>query len=364
MASTVPVYKGLDDEDRGRLIDAVSSAYQRFAALSSPSGTGVVTESTDMPRFTELVGIRDEVYRQLNGALRSGKRHIMLYGPPGTGKTTLAQLVAGALHENYALVTGSADWASQDIIGGYQPVGEGQVAFVPGVLLKNFDRPLIIDELNRCDIDKVLGPLFTVLSGQPTSLPYRTDIADGDSESFVILPQWKPGANAHEFAPRPEWRIIATINSIDKAALYQMSFALSRRFAWVLVDVPEDFDAFLLEVLRRQDAQRDSGTGEPIPLAAIWRAVCAVRTIGPAPILDMLKTARALDAEIDFVEKPASHQVSIYLDMFYMYLLPLLDGVLAQEGEGIARAVCDALGLEIGSPDGEGLQSRLARFSI
>ena len=71
----------------------------------------------------------------------------------------------------WTLVTGSSDWSSQDIIGGYQPIGGGSVAFIPGVLLRRFDRPLIIDELNRCDIDKVIGPLFTVLSGSKPPCP-------------------------------------------------------------------------------------------------------------------------------------------------------------------------------------------------
>src|SRR5690606_4379281 len=116
---------------------------------------------------------------QINAMLQSGKQHIMLYGPPGTGKTSLARWIASSLPGGlWTLVTGSSDWSSQDIIGGYQPVGDGEVDFVPGILLRNFDRPLIIDELTRCGIDKVIGPLFTVLSGQQTTLPYRTNIRD------------------------------------------------------------------------------------------------------------------------------------------------------------------------------------------
>ena len=106
---------------------------------------------------------------------------------------------------------------------------------------------------NRCDIDKVIGPLFTVLSEQKTTLPYRTEIGDAGSAAYVILPEAKPKAAAHEFAPKPGWRIIASINSIDKAALYQMSFALTRRFGWIYVDVPRDLEGFLLKVMRKRD---------------------------------------------------------------------------------------------------------------
>ena len=155
--------------------------------------------SLEIPENTDLLGIDPTVYRQINAALKSGKQHIMLYGPPaGTGKTTLARWIAGVLTGGkWTLVTGSSDWSSQDIIGGYQPIGDGGVAFIPGVLLRRFDRPLIIDELNRCDIDKVIGPLFTVLSGQQTTLPYRLNIEDKASPQYVILPESKPSSAEH-----------------------------------------------------------------------------------------------------------------------------------------------------------------------
>ena len=180
MAHSIPVYHGLDEKDRQRLMKDVAAAYERAAALARPAGEEAVgptsAEMAKIPEFSELIGIDRSVYRQINAALGAGKQHLMFYGPPGTGKTTLSQLVAGTLHDEYTMITGSADWTSQDVIGGYQPVGEGKIQFIPGILLQNFDRPLIIDELNRCDIDKVIGPLFTVLSEQKTTLPYRTEI--------------------------------------------------------------------------------------------------------------------------------------------------------------------------------------------
>ena len=282
MPENVTVYRGLEEADRQRLIRDVEEAYERAAALqvqegADPDGEAIGPSSlegpVEIPEFGELVGIDASVYRQINAALAVGKQHLMFYGPPGTGKTTLAQLVCGVLHDAYAMITGSADWTSQDVIGGYQPVGTGEVQFVPGVLLQNFDRPLILDELNRCDIDKVIGPLFTVLSGQKTTLPYRTDLGDPASQAYVILPRPRPGTAAHEFAPKPGWRIVATINSMDKAALYQMSFALTRRFGWIYVDVPSDLQGFLLAVMRRLGFIGDgaAASGE-LALTRIWRA--------------------------------------------------------------------------------------------
>ena len=374
MPVSVPVYRGLDEQERQRLIGDVAAAYAR-AAAALPVQEGAEDEEeavgptsaepVEIPEFRELIGIDASVYRQINAALAVGKQHLMLYGPPGTGKTTLAQLVSGVLHDAYAMITGSSDWTSQDVIGGYQPVGEGNVRFIPGVLLQNFDRPLIIDELNRCDIDKVIGPLFTVLSEQKTTLPYRTDVGDPESPAYVILPKPKPGTAPHEFAPKPGWRIIATINSMDKAALYQMSFALTRRFGWIYVDVPGDLQGFLLDIMRRWGFVGEEA--EPVgdmALTRIWRAVNAVRVIGPAPILDMLKTIREIEGGTDFLRAPTGGEGTAYLDAFYMYILPMLDGILHKGARDIAAAILDALGLPEDGQDGRALHNRLVASAV
>jgi MoxR-like ATPase len=272
----------------------------------------------------------------------------MLYGPPGTGKTTLARHIATVLTGGkWTLVTGSSDWSSQDIIGGYQPVGSGSVAFIPGVLLRRFDRPLIIDELNRCDIDKVIGPLFTVLSGQQTTLPYRLDIEDKDSLQYVILPESKPSAAAHEFAPGPHWRLVATINSIDKASLYQMSYALARRFGWVYVDAPRDTAGFMEAFLRKEDpAWAGLAAGAPCPLAAFWAAINTVRVIGPAPIIDAIKAVQAMEEDAAFFATPTPSMKEALLDAVDMVLLPMLDGIVVQDAEFLAGKAIEVFGLD------------------
>lgn len=355
MPNNVPIYRGLDEQDRQRLIRDVGETYARVAAAIPAQEAAEAAEETigptslepvEIPEFKELIGIDASVYRQLNAALSAGKQHLMLYGPPGTGKTTLAQLVSGMLHDTYAMITGSADWTSQDVIGGYQPVGGGEVRFIPGVLLQNFDRPLIIDELNRCDIDKVIGPLFTVLSEQKTTLPYRVDVANEESQAYVILPKPKPGTAQHEFAPKPGWRMIATINSIDKAALYQMSFALMRRFSWIYVDVPGDLQGFLLAIMRQWDlVGEEAEPSSDMVLTRIWRAVNVARAIGPAPILDMLKTVQEIEPEINLLRAPSEDEAKAYLDGFYMYVLPMLDGIQHKAAIDIATEIRSALQL-------------------
>lgn len=380
-AGPIPVYDLSDQAEFERLKKDISDAWKAAGPVAPPAaaaGSGLEDEedeaadddeivapaSLHIPEMSDLLGIDPAVYRQINAALASGKRHIMLYGPPGTGKTTLARHIATVLTGGkWTLVTGSSDWSSQDIIGGYQPVGSGSVAFIPGVLLRRFDRPLIIDELNRCDIDKVIGPLFTVLSGQQTTLPYRLDIEDKDSLQYVILPESKPSAAAHEFAPGPHWRLVATINSIDKASLYQMSYALARRFGWVYVDAPRDTAGFVEAFLRKEEPSwAGPAAGAPCPLASFWEAINSVRVIGPAPIIDAIKAVQAMEDDAAFFAAPTPSMKEALLDAVDMVLLPMLDGIVVQDAEFLAGKAVEVFGLD--GAQGERIKARMASVAV
>lgn len=379
MAKPINVFSLIDEADQNTVKGAIENAYH----LSGPStrsapvphaskaeeeiDTGGLEpdEVLKLTPFEGLIGVDSSVYRQIEAAVNSGKQHLMFYGPPGTGKTTLARWLAGVLNgRNWTLITGSADWSSQDIIGGYQPMAGGTVKFFPGVLLRDFDRPLIIDELNRCDIDKVIGPLFTVLSGQSTTLPYRLDAGDAESPQYTILPAAKADAAEHEYAPGRAWRLIATINSIDKASLYQMSYALSRRFAWIYVDAPSDTAGFIQDFLEKVRGQETHSVGTPSPLASIWSAVNQVRLIGAAPVIDAIQAMERLSPGIDLLALPEGEAQIAYLDVFDLFFLPLLDGILGHEAEAIAAGVSAALGLAEDSSEAVRLKRRLQSAAV
>jgi 5-methylcytosine-specific restriction protein B len=353
--AAIPVYDLSQDAEAERLKADIEAAWNAAGPLPQPEEPedadseeaveAIDPKTLEIPENPALLGIDPSVYRQINAMLRSGKQHIMLYGPPGTGKTSLARWIASSLPGGqWTLVTGSSDWTSQDVIGGYQPVGNGDVDFVPGILLRNFDRPFIIDELNRCDIDKVIGPLFTVLSGQQTTLPYRTDLTDKNSPPYAILPKPKAGAGEHEFAPGAAWRLIATINSIDKASLYQMSYALSRRFGWVYVDAPQDLSGFVTQYLQSRELPVGAA-GATCPLADLWRAINAARVIGPAPIIDAINAIVEIAPGSSFFGPPDAPMQQAALDALDMVLLPMLDGIVHQDAVNIADAVIVAFGL-------------------
>ena len=342
--------------DMDRLQDKIKDAWnaaepvQNFGtsakgALGQVAAPGKKSTAPEVLECAELVGIDPSVYRQINAAVASGKQHIMLYGPPGTGKTTLAQHVAETLgNGSWNLVTASADWTSQDIIGGYQVIGNGSVGFIPGILLQKFDQPLIIDEMNRCDIDKVIGPLFTVLSGQKTTLPYRTDTSDKDSAQYVIFPDCKDNLEDHEYAPGENWRIIGTMNSVDKASLYQMSYAFMRRFGWIYVGVPEDKFDFLKKLfpIEQQD-NNNSETSALQALADFWSKVNEVREIGPSPIIDIVEVMKSMSTSINLYADIDAIENEHILDALDVALIPMLDGISSEDADTLADRAIEIL---------------------
>lgn len=300
--------------------------------------------STLVQASPELFDVPTETYELINAALAAGKRNFIFHGPPGTGKTTLAQYVAEQIISNldpdgdlnYTLLTASSSWSSQDLVGGYQPIGHGEIAFIPGPLLREFDRPMIIDELNRAPIDKVLGPLFSVLSGQPTTLPYRTDVADRDSVNYRILPVPGTSLAPHEFAPGPAWSLICTMNEMDKSQLEPLSFALARRFVWVRIGVPEDIPGFITKALAVRGLGDEDGAATSNPVAELWLLVNKLRELGAAPFLDFLDLAKTMNPAIDFQAPLTPDGIDTFIQVAGATLIPLLDGIAKSDGERLA----------------------------
>lgn len=324
--------------------------------LSRNFGSAIGEREMDHPNIIpspELFGVPGEVYDLINASLQAGKRHFIFHGPPGTGKTTLAQYVAENIGEAeddvgapYTLLTGSSSWSSQDIVGGYQPLGPGKMGFIPGVMLREFHKPIIIDELNRCPIDKVIGPLFSVLSGHATSLPYRVNVEDPASPFYRLLPKANPSMAPHEFAPSPNWAMICTLNQADKNQLEQVSLAMARRFTWIRLGVPPDLRSFVHSMLVKL-ALLKTPYNEllPNPVADAWRIVCDFRELGAAPTIDFLKLAANVDNSIDFLATPLPSTQRVFVAVFAATFFPLLDGIGKDEAVEMTSALSVAWNL-------------------
>jgi MoxR-like ATPase/predicted RNA-binding protein len=195
--------------------------------------------------------------------LASG-RHVLLAGPVGTGKTRLSQLIPGIFWtENCGYFgdvrTATADWTTQDVIGGISPkISDNPInpityeidnGCVTDTVLENYEKEsrktentirhtsvhtvndekkqfhgtwLVIDEFNRADIDKAFGQLFTALEYGVLKIQ---DIHTEKTIRSIKIPK--------------DYRIIGTLNTADKHYLFNLSDALKRRFAYVEISIPE-----------------------------------------------------------------------------------------------------------------------------
>ena len=212
------------------------------------------------------------VLDQFVAAIDSGK-HVILTGPPGTGKTTLAYMGAEVARRamfctGYLPTTATTEWTTFETIGGLQPTAEGLI-FRPGLFVDAIEsgRWLVIDELNRSNFDRAFGQLFTVLSGPPVVLPFKRK---GTPNPLSIVPRRRRAARRRptSSACPANWRIIATMNVFDKNLLFDMSYALMRRFAFIEVGTPDDESYRAAPRRPRRDRQPSSSACGSSPTSA------------------------------------------------------------------------------------------------
>lgn len=161
--------------------------------------------------------------------LLQDKGQVIFYGPPGTGKTFIAQVLAEALApepERRLLVQFHPSTTYEDFFEGYRPEptegGGLTYRLTPGPLRNLAEAAeedpartylLIIDEINRSNLPKVLGELLYLLEyrNQAVRVLYRPEF---------------------EFSLPPNMWIIGTMNTADRS-IALLDAALRRRFHFV-----------------------------------------------------------------------------------------------------------------------------------
>ena len=153
------------------------------------------------------------------------KGQVIFQGPPGTGKTYVARRIAQWCREqggDYQIVQFHPSYTYEDFVEGFRPAraSDGQVGYdlVPGPLRNMAEQAqanpdstfiLVIDEINRGNVAKVLGELYFLLEyrDEAVNLQYSR-------EPFQL--------------PKNLW-FIGTMNTTDRS-IALVDAALRRRF--------------------------------------------------------------------------------------------------------------------------------------
>ena len=192
------------------------------------------------------------------------KKQVVLYGPPGTGKTfrakklaeriirsaALAQMgparyfqsqdaIVAAVEQNVHRRQLHPAYSYEDFIRALHISNEGGTEYRAGYLPKLIEvieqKPrserlphvLILDEMNRTDLSRMLGECFSLLEDRNEPIELSAREADGAGIELRIP---------------DDLFVIGTMNLIDQS-IEQIDFALRRRFLWLLC--PFDADALV-----------------------------------------------------------------------------------------------------------------------
>lgn len=264
---------------------------------------------------TEVV-IDRRVERMLKQAVKKYP-FIMLVGPPGTGKGKLIQWLAEDISTHPAEYgfqddyepdllwrTPDESWSAFDLVGGFVPNEAGALEWSPGLLMNAIseEKWLILDEANRADMDRIMGPLLTWLSEQEVEIG-KTKPTGGKSITlgWTSAPNNREEESANHNAVRylagRNWRLFGTYNPQDALRVFRFGQALSRRF--VIIPIPAISPGQFEELLTSSFQSIDDECAAMI--TGLYSAHLDDRetVLGPAVFLRMARYLNTDDIEAD-----------------------------------------------------------------
>lgn len=214
------------------------------------------------------------------------KKAMILYGPPGTSKSYQARkmaegMIAEALRNNSANISEAIsnlqktldshihvlqmhpNYTYDDFIIG-KSIDNGKIVVKPGKMLQiikgintedKIPHFVILDEINRVDISRVFGELFTAMetSYRDKGVELSLNISDIPKEERSELEKKGLINDGKLYLKVPnEMYFIGTMNMID-FSLEQVDFALRRRFLWRLSTYdPKRLDEIISEKVEEE----------------------------------------------------------------------------------------------------------------
>ncbi len=205
-------------------------------------------KKSDLESLAEYLLLDVSFLKEVIWLLRE-KGQVIFYGPPGTGKTFVARAIAKHLAAELSrreVVQFHPSYSYEDFVQGYRPVQreDGSLAYElkHGPLMRlayaateaeGRDHVLLIDEINRGNLPKILGELLYLLE-------YR------DDEVALLY-----GEDGERFSLPENLFIIGTMNTADRS-IALVDAALRRRFHFIPF-FPEEYplDGLLSDWLER-----------------------------------------------------------------------------------------------------------------
>lgn len=184
-------------------------------------------------------------------ALCRYKKNVILQGPPGVGKTFIASRLAYLLIEStndrrIRRVQFHPSYSYEDFVQGLRPSETGGFQRQDGPLLtfckdalEDQDVPyvLIIDEINRGNVSKILGELLSLIEADKRDKKYGVKLAYSRSDEAP-------------FHVPPNLYIIGMMNTADRSLAF-VDYALRRRFVFVDLEPAYSTSRFEQELTRR-----------------------------------------------------------------------------------------------------------------